>query len=646
MNDRNRRSAAEVMANAARVVKAAVNIVRAAIAGGLHGAAAAAAKELLPTIIKFAVGVLIAVIVIPMFVISAMPNMFFGYETSEKDPQITMREQALSIGGAYLSLEDFEKTQQDAIITGEAAAYENQGVTIDEIRVSSKFDEEDLCWYIAINSVAHKQDLSEMKPEEVQSLLISNLKHTTRLESGELEYIFSVDIMNEGVDIPSLNQIIMLRRTDSAIVFVQQLGRGLRKCDGKEYTLVLDFIGNYQSNYLVPVALTGDKTYNKDRLRRLVQEGDSAIPGCSTVTFDRVAESRIYRAIDGGDFTANRFLKNEYADLRRKLGHIPSLQEFDRNGSIDPLLIFKKYGSYHAFLEKVDSEYTTRFRAGQCAALKYVSQKLANGKRSTELLMLKDMIVDQNARQLTLDRACTLTRSTRQTVESATAVLYGSFSSPKDFVSMVIEENGERRLTRQFTEMLGDTEFRRQILEAIDFGLKRNRERYVDLYENTNFVLNEKYTYEEICRLFNWEKNQTPQNLGGYFYDRRTNTYPVFINYDKPSDISESIQYEDKLLTDARLRAISKGHRSMNSPEIKRLQEWPGNGMKTYLFMRKNKNDKGGKEFYFLGEMAPTGEFASVTTKGGDPAVEIMYQLKNPIRQDIYEFMLSDLSEN
>ena len=184
MNDRNRRSAAEVMANAARVVKAAVNIVRAAIAGGLHGAAAAAAKELLPTIIKFVVGVLIAIIVIPMFVISAMPNMFFGYETSEKDPQITMREQALSIGGAYLSLEDFEKTQQDAIITGEAAAYENQGVTIDEIRVSSKCDEEDLCWYIAINSVAHKQDLSEMKPEEVQSLLISNLKHTTRLESS------------------------------------------------------------------------------------------------------------------------------------------------------------------------------------------------------------------------------------------------------------------------------------------------------------------------------------------------------------------------------------------------------------------------------------------------------------------------------
>ena len=183
MNDRNRRSAAEVMANAARVVKAAVNIVRAAIAGGLHGAAAAAAKELLPTIIKFAVGVLIAIIVIPMFVISAMPNMFFGYETSEKDSQITMREQALSIGGAYLSLEDFEKTQMDAIVTGLAAEYQNRGIDVDEIHVDSKFDEEDLCWYIAINSVAHKQDLGEMRPEEIQALLIRSLRHTASLKT-------------------------------------------------------------------------------------------------------------------------------------------------------------------------------------------------------------------------------------------------------------------------------------------------------------------------------------------------------------------------------------------------------------------------------------------------------------------------------
>lgn len=184
MNDRNRRSAAEVMANAARVVKAAVNIVRAAIAGGLHGAAIAAAKEALPTLVKFAIGVVITVVLIPMILIAALPSMFFGYETSKNDTQTTMREQALAIGGAYLSLEDFEKTQMDAIVTGTAAEYQNRGINVDEIRVDSKFKEEDLCWYIAIYSVAFEQDLSKMQPETVQSLLISSLKHTTQLESS------------------------------------------------------------------------------------------------------------------------------------------------------------------------------------------------------------------------------------------------------------------------------------------------------------------------------------------------------------------------------------------------------------------------------------------------------------------------------
>lgn len=145
--------------------------------------------------------------------------------------------------------------------------------------------------------------------------------------------------------------------------------------------------------------------------------------------------------------------------------------------------------------------------------------------------------------------------------------------------------------------------------------------------------------------MMNWEKNINGQNLGGYFYDEKTNTFPVFINYDKAPDISESIQYEDRFVSPSKLIAISKGNRTLNSPEILRLQAWPENGLKTYLFMRKNKDDKGGKEFYFLGEMHPTGEFEAIKTKSGDNAVEIEYELNAPVRQDIYEFMLSDLSE-
>lgn len=485
--------------------------------------------------------------------------------------------------------------------------------------------------------------ISGQDSDEVRDAAIS------QLEAGELEYIFSVDIMNEGVDIPSLNQIIMLRRTDSAIIFVQQLGRGLRLNDGKEYALVLDFIGNYQSNFLVPIALSGDKTYNKDRLRRLVQESDSAIPGCSTVSFDRISEARIYKAIDGGDFTSVRFLKNEYLDLRQKLGKIPSLLEFDRNGSIDPLLIFKNsgLGSYHAFLSKYEPGYTVHFSSDQTKILKFISQKLAAGKRFEDLYLLQTLVEAGHEGYRHMREAALRNYRAQlkdSAVRSAIAVLKGDFATPKDFVSLLIDDGAGPRLTEAFATALRNAEFKRQILEVLDFGIARNRLDYAETYENTNFVLNAKYTYEEVCRLMNWEKNINGQNLGGYFYDEKTNTFPVFINYDKAPDISESIQYEDRFVSPSKLVAISKNNRTLNSPEIQRLQTWPGNGLKTYLFMRKNKDDKGGREFYFLGEMHPTGEFEAIKTKSGDNAVEIEYELNAPVRQDIYEFMLSDLS--
>lgn len=69
--------------------------------------------------------------------------------------------------------------------------------------------------------------------------------------------------------------------------------------------------------------------------------------------------------------------------------------------------------------------------------------------------------------------------------------------------------------------------------------------------------------------------------------------------------------------------------------------ECPGNGMKVYLFIRKNTEDKGGKEFYFLGEMTPTGHFSPTVTKANESVVEIGYELDIPVRRDIYEYITS-----
>lgn len=86
-----------------------------------------------------------------------------------------MTEQAMTIGGIYTSLEDFDGTQVDYIVTSIAAEYENNGTTIDKIEVFSDIGEEDLLWLIAINSVAHQQDLDAMSAEDVRSFCSAHL---------------------------------------------------------------------------------------------------------------------------------------------------------------------------------------------------------------------------------------------------------------------------------------------------------------------------------------------------------------------------------------------------------------------------------------------------------------------------------------
>ena len=134
-------------------------------------------------------------------------------------------------------------------------------------------------------TVALNGSASEQERQDAFERLAMNEDESSE-DRQPLDYIFSVEILNEGVDIVEVNQVIMLRPTQSPIVFIQQLGRGLRKASGKEYVVILDFIGNYNNNFMIPIALSGDRTYNKDNIRRYVMEGGRVIPGASTVHFD------------------------------------------------------------------------------------------------------------------------------------------------------------------------------------------------------------------------------------------------------------------------------------------------------------------------------------------------------------------------
>ena len=467
-----------------------------------------------------------------------------------------------------------------------------------------------------------------------------------------LDYILSVDIFSEGVDVPEINQVIMLRPTESPIVFIQQLGRGLRKADNKEYVVVLDFIGNYNNNFMIPIALSGDRSYNKDNIRRYITEGGRIIPGASTVHFDEVSRKKIYQAIDNANFSDIKLIRENYMNLKNKLGHIPALTDFDKYGEMDVLRIFdnKSLGSYYKFLVKYEKEYKVRLSADEEKVIEFVSKKLANGKRIHELELLQRLMTYRNKAIRGLNQVLKDKYDKNMDTDCAENIInimtneFPAGSGKKTYEQCIfLEKAGEDYdASESFTEMLDNPDFYDILEELVKFGIARYEKNYSNTYQDTDFVLYEKYTYEDACRLLNWEKNEVPLNIGGYKYDKKTNTFPVFINYDKSEDISDTTKYEDHFVSANRLIAISKSGRTTDSDDVQNFIHAADRGIDVQLFVRKNKDDKISKEFYYLGRMKATGNVEQIVMPNTNKtAVEIEWVLDTPVREDLYEYIVN-----
>ena len=141
-----------------------------------------------------------------------------------------------------------------------------------------------------------------------------------KLKNGEIKVIFSVDMFNEGVDITSVDMVMFLRPTESPIVFLQQLGRGLRKSKGKEYLNVLDFIGNYEKAGRVRFLLTGKTLSEKEQYNPADR---SSFPDDCLIDFDMKLID-LFAEMDKKSFRVKDQIRNEYFRVKDLLGKRPS----------------------------------------------------------------------------------------------------------------------------------------------------------------------------------------------------------------------------------------------------------------------------------------------------------------------------------
>lgn len=469
-----------------------------------------------------------------------------------------------------------------------------------------------------------------------------------------LDYILSVEILNEGVDIVEVNQVIMLRPTQSPIVFIQQLGRGLRKAEGKEYVVILDFIGNYTNNFMIPIALSGDRSYNKDNIRRYLMEGGRIIPGASTVHFDEISRSRIYESIDRMSTTL-KMLKDKYNQLKDRLGRVPSILDFYLNGEIDPMLFVEYSKSYDQFVRNVDKDYKIVFSDNEERILEFVSNIIMNGKRIHELLMLKKLV--ENGEFSSDDMRETLVQLGEIYRESDYISAYRVMT--KDFLNSQSEKErysdiefvdethaytSQVKRVISFYEKLRNDQFQKELSTLIGYGIQRYHDMYSD-HDNNNLVLYQKYSRKDVCRILNWDKDVSSTVYG---YRIRHDTCPIFVTYEKSDDIASSTKYQDEferissnpdVFSNRIFSWMTRSRVSEKSPEAQQIIHARENGLKIMLFLKKS--DGEGTDFYYMGEATPIKWVQTTILNDKKEALPIMnfkLELKQEVRKDIFDY--------
>lgn len=472
----------------------------------------------------------------------------------------------------------------------------------------------------------------------------------------KLDYIFSVDIFNEGIDIPRLNQVVMLRPTQSAIIFVQQLGRGLRKREGKSYLTVIDFIGNYQNNFLVPIALFGDKSFSKENLRKLVNRPEKAIYGASTIHFSRIIKEKIFHAIDTGKLQEKRKLVEEYTILKGKIGRIPSMLDFINHGERDPFQYIQNYDSYYNFLlsrnEKIDV--LSKF---ELDLIKFLSNEVLNPIRFIDVHLFKTIL---NQKSISKEEYFqkheleTATKVDNSILKHAINLINGLFITEKKNKNLIkIGLNRDYEIItfanetiyigKNLESLINKKDVFDHLIDLCNYSLLKLNELGKEVFKN-DFILNQRYSRKDAFRILCWDENPVAQNVGGYMISSKSNNCALFVNYHKDDSISTTTKYHDRFISRNEFCWMSKNKRKINSPDVSKILNQKSHSMRIPLFVKKSNSE--GNDFYYLGNVNIIDDSAiekEIVKDDGSKVsvVEMNFKLETPVEKSLYDYIIN-----
>ena len=296
------------------------------------------------------------------------------------------------------------------------------------------------------------------------------------------------------------------------------------------------------------------------------------------------------------------------------------------------------------------------FNEDQRAILRFVSCELANGKRPTDLVLLRSLMESDGAPVRLSDIASEVRaaeemrgayrpgRDYTRELHNACRVLSLEFyptATRSKYPALLTRNDDAAKPTQQLLDALADTEFKRQLEEVIDFGLHTFELEYADASPQSRLCINSRYTRKDACRLLCWDKNEEG-TINGYAF--KTSDWVIFVTYEKAADVAASIRYRDELVSQENFIWYSQSNRSLQSEDYRKLSRFDPATTRIHLFIKKS--DSEGSDHYYLGCVRPhIGQITEEKQRNDAgkelPILRVPFTLEHPVARETFRYLTS-----
>lgn len=434
-----------------------------------------------------------------------------------------------------------------------------------------------------------------------------------QLQKKEINYLFVVDIFNEGVDIPEIDTVLFLRPTESLTVFLQQLGRGLRLAEGKECLTVLDFVGNARPEYNFENKFRALIGKTSTPVKKEVEDNFPHLPlGCSIVLEKKAKDIILSNILAATSLDKNQLIQ-KIQSFQNQTKLPLNLRNFIEFYDIPLQLIYKKNRNFSwkrfCQMANVIDDFPTNNENQILSAIRNKWLSTASSSYFSYILKLA-----KQEFQIRIDDLSEIEQSMALMLHYDVWQNAGGFKSIEDSIRQI---GKNKVLVDEIIELL------EILVDKIDF-----KEVDIELPYNLPLKLHARYTRDQILTAFGFSSfERKSSNREGVAENAKLNTELLFINLVKSEeDFSPTTMYDDYAVNERLFHWQSQNSAGPETPKGKSYISHKQNDKRILLFVREKANDEFGNTmgYVFIGE-------GSINNYYGSKPMSIQWELNEPM---------------